>query len=197
MAIFPGTLLILSGPAGCGKSTVAARLVQACPNLERGVTATTRPPRETEVAGVDYYFLSENAFAEKVAQGAFFEHAVVHGRRYGTLREPIMERIQSGGDVLLVIDVQGAEAFRSVARKDQLLSDSLATIFIQPASWEQLRQRIIGRGSEASAEMELRLETAKREVEEASKFDYRLTTSTREEDFSTLLGIYQTIKRSR
>lgn len=196
MTVFPGSLLVLSGPAGCGKSTVAARLVQACPNLHRAVTATTRAPRPGESEGQDYFFLSDEAFAAKVAAGEFFEHATIHGRRYGTLREPVETRLANGADVLLVIDVQGAEAFRAAARESAAIKAALATIFIQPASLEQLRQRILHRGTEAEAEIEARLETARREIAEAPKFDYVITTGTREEDFTALLGIYQTIKRS-
>ncbi|MGF1451774.1 MAG: guanylate kinase, partial [Opitutales bacterium] len=120
-----------------------------------------------------------------------------HGRRYGTLREPVVERLRSGGDVLLVIDVQGAEAFREVARGDPSIADALSTIFLQPANIDQLRQRIHGRGTESEAEIETRLETARHEIAEAPKYDYVVTTGTREEDFTALLGIYQKIKRSR
>jgi len=108
-----GIIILISGPAGIGKTTVCESLLaEFSPGLERVVTATTRAPREGELDGVDYHFLSTEEFGQKVLANEFYEHALVHARRYGTLKSEIRRRLEMGVDLLLNVDVQGFEAFR-------------------------------------------------------------------------------------
>ena len=107
-----GLLIILSGPSGVGKGTVCRSLQARMPGLRLSVSATTRPPRPGEIEGRDYYFISDAQFQRLLAEGAFLEWALVHGSHYGTLKDKVTEVLASGGDLLLEIDIQGAEQVR-------------------------------------------------------------------------------------
>jgi guanylate kinase len=156
-------LIVLSGPAGVGKTTVAERLC-ARPGIARSVSATTRPPREGEVDGRDYFFLSEEEFERRIARGEFLEHARVHGHLYGTPRSPIEAALRAGESRLLVIDVQGAMQVRR-ARPDALL------IFLD-APDAALDQRLAGRNTEGEAERRARRTAAATERRYRSQYDY-------------------------
>lgn len=187
----PGLLIVLSGPAGCGKTTVATRLVEEMERLERVVTATTRQPREGEVDGRDYHFLSVEDFEQQIAEGAFYEFAKVHGRYYGTLKAPVEQRLAAGADALLVIDVQGAASLREQASANPALQRQLCTVFIQPQSLGQLEERLRGRGSDDEAEIARRMATAREELQHAAAFNHCMMTTTREADFAALKAIYE------
>lgn len=160
----PGLLVVLSGPSGVGKSTVADRLL-ADPDFARAVTATTRAPRGGERDGVHYHFLAPDRFRADVAAGRFLEWADVHGRCYGTPRDEV-ERITSSGRVcVLVIDVQGAASVRASGLP-------CLTVFLAPPSEEALVRRLRGRGTEGDAQVELRLRNAlEKELPRAPEFD--------------------------
>lgn len=183
-------LLIVSGPAGSGKTTLCDRMLAEEPAVQRVVTSTTRPPREGEEHGRDYYFFSAEAFEERVAAGAFYEHATVHTNRYGTLKSEIRDKLDAGADLLLNIDVQGAAAFREAAADDPALGGRLATVFIRPPSFKELELRLRERGTDDDDEIRRRLAVAEREVREWDRYDYCLTSASRGEDFDRLHAIY-------
>ena len=187
----PAVLLIVSGPAGSGKTTLCNRLQRSlAPHLQRVITATTRPPREGEKEGVDYYFIDEDTFETRVKAGAFYEWAKVHNHRYGTLKSEIQGKLAENIDLILSIDVQGATHFREAAKADADLARRLVTIFIQPRDLEQLKGRLRQRGSDDEDEIACRLKTAEHELEEGRYFDYRIVSGSREEDFTSLRSHY-------
>lgn len=191
MTVEGGSLLfILSGPAGSGKTTLCHRLLSEFENLQRAVTVTTRSPREGEKDGRDYYFYSRERFDQENANGDFLEWALVHGRAYGTLASEVHQHFQEKEDVLLSIDVQGMRQIKEHANTSQWLRGRLVTIFINPPSLDELRERLRRRGSDDETEIERRIESARREMEAASEFDYILETRTREEDFDRIRSIY-------
>lgn len=191
--------MILSGPAGSGKTTLSERLCAEVPKIERVVTCTTRAPREGEVNEVDYHFLDEATFEAKVAEGAFYEYAQVHAYRYGTLKSAVTEPLKAGIDLLLVIDVQGAAALREATREDPSLAKALVSVFVAPADEAQLRQRLAGRGSDNAEEIERRMNTARKELRLWPQYDYFIDSHTQEADFTHLLSIYraETLRSAR
>lgn len=192
-----GVLLLVSAPSGGGKTTVCAGLLEANPALRRVVTCTTRRPRAGEADGVDYHFLSPERFEAEVASGGFLEHATVYGNRYGTLRGSVLAELRAGRDVLLNIDVQGAESIRRAAASDAELRAALATLFLTPPSLCELEARLRGRGSEAEDVLQRRLEAAAREVAAADHFDYLLVSGTRADDLRRAQAVYDAEKIRR
>jgi len=188
-------LLIISGPAGSGKTTLCDRLLdEYSPNVQRVVTSTTRDPRPGEVNERDYYFFSVPEFESLETQGAFYETADVHGRRYGTLKREVHNKLSANIDCLLNIDVQGAVAFFNAAKSDELLEDKIYSIFIMPPDLETLKARILARGETSSEEIKRRLESARTEMEYAEQYDTILNTSTREADWITVRQYYESLK---
>ena len=186
-----GVILLVSGPAGIGKTTVCKSLLEEfSPRLQRIVTATTRPPREGENDGVDYHFLSMEEFEERIKSKDFYEHALVHGRRYGTLKNDIREKLESGAHLLLNVDVQGADAFRSAADEDDFLKGKLHTVFLMPESLENLRRRLLGRGTDSDQEIDRRMKTAGEEISRSSEYDHCLLSSTKDQDYERLKRLY-------
>jgi len=188
-------LMIVAGPAGAGKSTLWDRLTSENKSVERVITCTTRRAREGEVEGVDYYFLSDSEFDRKIEEGSFFEWATVHGNRYGTLRSVIQGKLDQGIDLVMDIDVQGVENFRRAALKAPMIGQRLVTLFVMPRNLDELRERLRSRGQDDEAEIARRIETARREIKEWSKFDYALVSKTRDEDFAAVRSIWQAEKR--
>jgi guanylate kinase len=160
-----GTLFVVSSPSGGGKGTIIRHVLDVVDNLSYSVSFTTRAPRQTEVDGREYFFVSRETFDEMVAVGEFLEWACVHGNFYGTSKKQIMDETATGADIILEVDVQGAASVR------QLLMDSVS-IFILPPSYEVLRQRLIARGTDSPQQLEVRLRNAPEELEQYSAFDY-------------------------
>ncbi|HSL55561.1 MAG TPA: guanylate kinase [Pyrinomonadaceae bacterium] len=160
-----GTLFVVSSPSGGGKGTIIRHVLAVVDNLSYSVSYTTRAPRQSEVDGREYFFISRDTFDEMVAAGEFLEWACVHGNFYGTSKEQIMRETAAGADIILEVDVQGAASVR------QLLMDSVS-IFILPPSYEVLRQRLIARGTDSAQELEVRLRNAPLELKQYSAFDY-------------------------
>jgi guanylate kinase len=185
-----GIVLIVCGPAGSGKTTLCDRLLGEFSDLRRIITATTRQPRKGEVHGNDYYFFSESEFLEKIDASAFYEHALVHERHYGTLKSEVHRNLDSGHDIVLNIDVQGAASFRKIAEAEALLASRLVTIFIQPESIEVLLERLRHRASDSDEEIEKRLKTARTELKTAMDYHYVLPTSSKDHDYRIISSIY-------
>lgn len=163
-----GRLFVLSGPSGVGKSTMLTRIRQALPDLWFSVSATTRAPRPGEVDGVNYFFVTPQAFAEMVATGQMLEYATFAGNSYGTPRGPVEERLEAGVDVLLEIEVQGARQVRAAPG----LGAEAVLIFLAPPSFEELARRLVGRGTESEQVRRSRLDAARAELAAEPEFDY-------------------------
>lgn len=160
-----GLLIVVSSPSGGGKGTLIDRARKSVPNLSYSVSYTTRPPRAGEVNGREYFFVSRADFEELIEQKRLLEWAWVHGNLYGTSRDQVMTELAGGRDIILEIDVQGAETVRS------LVADAVC-IFILPPSFEILRQRLITRGTDIPEDLERRLRGAPAEVEHYKEFQY-------------------------
>jgi guanylate kinase len=182
-------LVLISAPSGAGKTTLASGLLAATPGMERVVTCTTRPPRGGERDGVDYHFLERSDFERRVAAGAFLEHAEVYGNRYGTLKSSVLDRLEAGVDVVLSVDVQGADTIRAVATKDDAIGRALVSVFIMPASVEELERRLRGRNEDSREVVERRLALARDEMEHWRQFQYLLLSGTREADLASMQRI--------
>jgi guanylate kinase len=161
-------LIVLAGPTAVGKGTVAAHIKEHHPEILLSVSATTRAPRPGEVDGEHYFFVDDAGFDRLVAEGALLEHATVHNAfRYGTPRAPIEKALADGRTVLLEIDLQGARQVRAAAPDATL-------VFLTPPSWDELVNRLVGRGTEGDEERARRLKTAKVELAAQGEFDYRV-----------------------
>jgi guanylate kinase len=161
-------LVVLSGPSAVGKGTLAKFIIDNNLDFRLSVSATTRPPRAGEVDGVSYLFVSENEFSEMAESNALLEWATVHGaHRYGTPRLPVLTSLESGENVLLEIDVQGAfQVKRSFP--------NAVLVFVNPPSFEELEARMDKRGTESLEDKLRRLETAKTELSQSESFDFQV-----------------------
>lgn len=164
-----GRLIVLCGPAGVGKGTVLGRVREQHPQIWLSVSATTRKPRPGEVDGVNYFFMTEQEFLAKEDAGEFLETADVFGlAHYGTPVKPVVEHLEQNIPVILEIDIQGV---RSVKQRAGELGLDVMTVFIAPPSFEELKRRLVGRGTETPEQQAKRLETAKIELAAEPEFD--------------------------
>ena len=166
-----GKTFIICGPSGVGKGTVVARLLASNPNLYFSVSATTRQPRHGEVDGVHYHFLSREQFQQWIAEDAFLEHAEFVGNYYGTPKKYVDAAMDQGRDVILDIEIQGAEQVHQQRPE-------AVRIYVAPPSWAELERRLIGRGTEDMEKVRSRLERGKQEFAAASSFDYFVINDT-------------------
>ena len=162
---YPGNLFVVAAPSGAGKSSLVKALQELDSQVHSSISHTTRPPRGQEKHGREYFFASESEFDSMVASSAFVEWANVHGRRYGTSKKAIEERISQGNDVILEIDFQGALQIKEVFANAVL-------IFILPPSWDELRSRLERRGEDSAEVIEIRLKNAAKEMAEVGRFDF-------------------------
>ena len=181
-----GILFVISAPSGSGKTSLSEALCADMNSVVRSVSCTTRPAREQEEDGVDYHFVSPRQFADRVAAGDFLEWACVHRHRYGTLRQPIEDTTACGKDVLLVIDVQGAEQLRASGV-------DAVHVFVLPPSWQALEQRLTGRepgGQPALSRLASeRLAVARQETVQYAAYDYVLINDCFREALTALKAI--------
>jgi guanylate kinase len=162
--------------------------------MTRAVTCTTRPPRPGEQEGVDYYFLSAADFLRRLQAGNFIEHATVYGNSYGTLKSELLQKLRSGRDVLLNLDVQGAATIREQAAADRELAPALVTIFLTTPSIDTLAHRLQKRGADDPAVVRKRLAEARQEISQWKHFDYLIISGHKQEDLRRALAIIETEK---
>jgi len=187
-------LILISAPSGGGKTTLCNQLLASRPDMVRAITCTTRGPRPGEKNGVDYYFFSAAEFQRREAAGEFIEHATVFGRSYGILKSELLDKLRSGRDVLLNVDVQGAETIRAKAQTEPELKRALVSVFLTPPSASVLEERLKKRNADSAAEIQKRLGVAKHEVAHWSHFDYLLISSSVTEDLRRMLAIVEAEK---
>ena len=166
-----GVLIVISGPSGAGKGTICKALLEKHKDLYLSVSATTRSPRNGEVEGVNYYFLTREQFNTKVSENGFLEYAEVYGNFYGTPKANVEQMLEDGKDVILEIDIQGA------LKVKENFSEGVF-IFILPPSMEELKQRIIKRGSETKESLMTRFKSAYQEINYVSKYNYAVVNDT-------------------
>src|SRR5215471_9256051 len=181
-----GILFVVSAPSGAGKTTLVEAIRQT-PNLFYSVSCTTRAPRSGEIDGEHYRFLSDADFRARLKAGDFLEHAQVHGDFYGTLREPVLTNLKNGVDVLIDIDTQGAATIRNC--DDPIIRQALADVFIMPPDVEELRRRLMKRGTETAHQIESRLVTALQEMELWRDYRYTIVSGSVEEDLENVRNI--------
>ncbi len=160
-----GIIFILSAPSGAGKTTLINRLLGIYPEMTLSVSCTTRARRAAEVAGKDYRFVTNEQFFQMRAREEFAEWASVHGYFYGTPRQPLERNIRRGRDTLLDIDVQGARRIKALYRR-------AVSIFLVPPSWQELARRLALRGTDGKETIRQRLDNARREIQQITKYDY-------------------------
>ena len=183
-----GILFLISAPSGGGKSTLLKMLSEE-PDFVYSISCTTRAPRPGELDGRDYHFLSVAEFERRIAAGEFLEHAQVHGNFYGTLRQTILDSMNSGRDVLMDVDIQGAARIR--ANADEQMRAALVDIFLMPPSMDELRRRLLKRGTESPEQLDVRLRNAKTEMAEWRNYRYTMLSGTPMQDFENFRAIMQ------
>jgi guanylate kinase len=181
-----GILLLVSGPSGSGKTTLCRRASDAGFAIY-AISCTTRPIRPGEVNGTDYFFLSIDEFKEKIKNKNLLEYAEVHGNFYGTLKSEVFTHIEAGRDVVMDIDVQGAEHIRNCP--DPLIQQALVELFVMPENEADLRSRLIGRGTDSDEIIEIRMRNALEEMQHWYKYTYCLLSTDRETDYQKFKAV--------
>jgi guanylate kinase len=175
-------VFVITGPSGVGKGTLISRLLERVPGLELSVSATTREPREGEVEGCDYHFLTPEEFDRRKESEDFLEFATYSGNLYGTLRSEVRKRLDAGHSVVLEIEVQGARQVRAAMRES-------IQVFIAPPDPAVLRQRLESRGADSANAIDARLEVAEQELAAQDEFAYRVVNANLERAVADLEGI--------
>jgi guanylate kinase len=187
-------LILISAPSGAGKTTLCNQLLASRPDMVRAVTCTTREPRPGEKNGVDYHYFSTAEFQRRKRAGEFIEHATVYGNHYGILKSELLDKLHSGRDVLLNVDVQGAATIRERAESEPELKRAMLAVFLTPSSLAVLEDRLKKRAADSAAVIQKRLAVARQEIAQWKHFDYLLTSSTKPEDLRRMLAIVEAEK---
>lgn len=182
-----GLLIVVSGPSGAGKGTICENLLKTKKYIHPSVSTTTREPRDGEIAGVNYNYISKEEFEEKIKNDDFLEYAKVYDNYYGTPRDFVIEKLAKGEDVLLEIDIQGALQVR------QKFPEGIF-VFILPPSMKELKNRIINRGSETKESLEKRFTSAFKEIKFLKKYDYFIINDIVDKATQTLTSIIEAEK---
>lgn len=177
-----GILIVISGPSGAGKGTICKALLEKRDDLHISVSCTTRQPRNGEVDGVNYHFMTKEEFKKGIVNDDFLEYAEVYGNFYGTPKTGVQELLDEGKNVILEIDIQGALKVKETMEEGVF-------IFILPPSMEELKKRIIGRGSETEESLMTRFKSAYKEINYVSKYNYAVINDTVEEAVRKVEGI--------
>lgn len=182
-------LLVVSGPSGSGKTTLCRRLADSG-EVRYSTSCTTRSPRPGELDGRDYHFLTRKDFEARITAGDFLEHAEVHGNFYGSLKSEVLGHLESGTDVVMDIDVQGAAQVRRCG--DPAIQRAFVDLFVMPPGEDELRARLSGRGTDSAETIALRMSNALDEMRHWPEYSYLLLSSTREEDYARFLALVTT-----
>lgn len=177
---------MVSGPSGSGKTTLCRRLADEG-EAHYSISCTTRSPRDGEIDGRDYHFLSRESFELRMKAGEFLEHAEVHGNLYGSLISEVIDYLRKGVDVVMDIDVQGAAQVRSCA--DPEIKRALVDLFVMPPSGDELRSRLAGRGTDSKDVIDLRMRNALGEMQHWEHYGHVLHSATREQDYTRFLAL--------
>jgi guanylate kinase len=178
-----GRLFVISAPSGAGKTTLLSGVMSSIEKIAFSVSHTTRAPRQGEIDGREYHFVSRDVFIEMIGEEKFIEHADVHGNLYGTSFASVIQQQKKGYDVILDIDVQGAAILRGNKELDATF------VFIAPPSLVELERRLRGRGTESEETVTLRLKNARTELESVREYDYVIVNSDRDESINLLRSI--------
>jgi len=178
-----GAILILSGPSGAGKSTIIQRAEPRIGDFYFSISTTTRPPREGERDGVDYYFVSREEFEREIAAGEFLEYAQVHGNYYGTSLRPVREALKEGKLVIFDIDVQGHRLARAK------MGDLITSAFITPPSLAELERRLAARSTDDPETIRRRLENARQEIQALEEYDFLIVNDELEQATEAFVAI--------
>lgn len=186
-----GMMLVISSPSGAGKTSLSSRLRVDHPELALSVSWTTRAPRSREIDGREYHFVDRSQFDEMVAADGFLEWAEVHGNLYGSPRQPVLDALQRGEDILFDVDWQGSRQISATAGQD------VERVFILPPSMTELRRRLYARGQDPSEVIERRLQWAKAEMEHWTEYDHVLVNENFDETYVHLSHIYHAARLAR
>jgi len=183
-----GLAIILSAPSGGGKSSIARALLARDTTLVRSISATTRKPRPGDIDGKDYFFKSKNDFLKMISEGKLLEYSEIYGNLYGIPKDFVKAQLHQGHDLIFDIDTQGAQKLKTI------LPNSVVSIFILPPSIDELRKRLEARNQDSPEEIDLRINLAIKEIEQAKNYDYVVVNN----DFLTSVNtIYDLIKSKK
>ena len=188
-----GILFVISSPSGAGKTTLARKLIDIDNNIELSVSVTTRAPRKLEENNKDYIFVNQKSFDNMIKQDMFLEHAEVFGNKYGTLKDPIITKLQKGIDIIFDIDWQGTQELKEKESKH------LVSVFVLPPSTKELEKRLLNRAQDSKETVSKRMSEAVSEMTHWAEYDYVIINDDLEETLQKLISILtaERLKRER